>query len=275
MNLIQFITTKRFVKHLGISLLLTIAISWITLTFLQSYTKHGSTVEVPSFVGLTLEDIDNLESASDFDLTVVDSVYDYDKKGGMIVSQDPLPKSKVKPGRSIYLSVVAYVPEQIKMPALVDLSLRQAKALLQTYGLKLGSVRMIPDPAKNAIIKITCKGKYIQPGSLISKGSTIDLYVGSGTGGTDVQIPFLIGKSRAEAISEITRLGLLIGSEDFQSGSDSISGRVYLQDPTYVYGKRIPVSSGIQLTYKSDDSFDFDTYIQNMVIDTIINDSIQ
>lgn len=55
------------------------------------------------------------------------------------------------------------------MPALVDLSFKTGKGFATDLWLELGSVRMIPDPAKNAIIKITCKGKYIQPGSLIFK----------------------------------------------------------------------------------------------------------
>jgi beta-lactam-binding protein with PASTA domain len=274
MNFIQFITTRRFLKHFGISLLISLILGWITLSLLRQYTKHGSSIEVPNLVGLSDIEISQLENLDDFELLVVDSVYDYEKPGGMIVSQDPQPKSKVKPGRTIYLSMVAFLPEQVKMPALIDLSLRQAKALLQTYGLKLGSVKFIPDPAKNAVLQVTHKGRSIQPGAMIRKGSMIDLFIGSGNGGTEAQIPFLIGKSRREAISEIIRLGMVPGEEIYSGNSDSINARVYLQEPFYVYGLKIPLSSTINLTYKSDESFDFENYIQNLEIDTIQVDSI-
>lgn len=274
MNFIQFITTRRFVKHLALSLLITLVLSWIILTFLKQYTKHGASAEVPTFVGLSLTQLNNFEAAQDFDIAIVDSVYDYTKKGGTIVSQDPLPASKVKPGRTIYLSVVAFLPEQVKMPALVDLSLRQAKALLQTYGLKLGFVKIIPDPAKNAVIQATYKGRGIQPGMAIPKGSPIDLFVGSGNGGNEALIPFLIGKTRQEAISEIVHLGLDLGSESYENGADSINAKVYMQAPMYVFGKKITTGSSINLTYRSGDSFDFENYIQNLVIDTVVNDSI-
>jgi eukaryotic-like serine/threonine-protein kinase len=275
MNFIQFITTKRFVRHFALSLLITLTISWVILAFLKQYTKHGHSVTVPSFVGLSLMEVNKLESVGDFDLTVVDSVFDYTKKGGTIVSQDPLPNSKVKPGRTIYLSVVAFLPEQVKMPALIDLSLRQAKALLQTYGLKLGFVKMIPDPAKNAVLQVTYKGRGIQPGSSIPKGSLIDLFVGSGVSGDEVNIPFLIGKTRTEAISDIRRLGLDLGNESYEAGADSLNAKVYMQAPMYVFGKNISTGSTISLTYRSTESFDFDSYIQNLVIDTVKYDSIQ
>jgi eukaryotic-like serine/threonine-protein kinase len=274
MNFIQFITTKRFVKHFALSLLITLVLSWIILAFLKQYTKHGASAVVPSFVGLSLSELNNFEASHDFDIAIVDSVYDYTKKGGTIVSQDPLPSSKVKPGRTIYLSVVAYLPEQVKMPALVDLSLRQAKALLQTYGLKLGFVKIVPDPAKNAVIQATYKGRGIQSGTAISKGSPIDLYVGSGTGGNEASIPFIIGKTRQEAISELVHLGLVLGSETYENGADSLNAKVYTQTPMYVYGKKIATGSSINLTYRSGDSFDFEDYIQNLVIDTVVNDSI-
>jgi beta-lactam-binding protein with PASTA domain len=202
-------------------------------------------------VGLPIEQLGKLESVDEFDILVVDSVYDYNKKGGLIVSQDPQPGSKVKPGRTIYISVIAYLPEQVKMPSLVDLSLRQAKALLQTYGMKLGFVKMIPDPAKNAVLQVSCRGRNIAPGTMIPKGSIIDIYVGSGTGGSDAQIPFLIGKSRTEAISVIVRLGMMLGEESYSNDADSLNGRVYTQTPVYVYGKKIPIGSTINLSYRS------------------------
>lgn len=274
MNFIQFITTRRFLKHFALSLLITLVLVWITLTLLKQYTRHGSSVEVPALVGLPIEQLGKLESVDEFDILVVDSVYDYNKKGGLIVSQDPQPGSKVKPGRTIYISVIAYLPEQVKMPSLVDLSLRQAKALLQTYGMKLGFVKMIPDPAKNAVLQVSCRGRNIAPGTMIPKGSVIDIYVGSGTGGNDAQIPFLIGKSRTEAISVIVRLGMMLGEESYSNDADSLNGKVYTQTPVYVYGKKIPLGSTFNLSYRSGATFDFDSYIESLEIDTLRVDSI-
>ncbi len=269
MNFIQFITTKRFLKHLAYSILIFIVIAWITLMALKLYTRHDEVAVTPNFVGLTIDQVNSLETSKDFELVIVDSIYDYTRKPGSVISQDPLPDTKVKPGRSVYLSLVSYVPEQVSMPALTDLSLRRAKALLQTYGLKLGSVRIVPDMALNAVLKATVSGKIINPGTPIRKGSVVDLIIGSGSGAGPAAIPFLIGKSRDAARSTITRLGFTIGDEFYSNGCDSTNAQVYEQTPVYVYGKRVDPGTTFSLTYKSGDDFNFDEYIKNMVIDTI------
>jgi beta-lactam-binding protein with PASTA domain len=269
MNFIQFITTRRFLKHLAYSILLFVVLVWITLFILKRYTRHNQVAVTPDYVGLSMDQVNSLESSADFDLIVVDSIYDYTRKPGSVISQDPLPDTKVKPGRSIYLSLVSYVPEQVSMPALIDLSLRRAKALLQTYGLKLGSIRIVPDMAKNAVLKVTVKGQVVKPGTQIRKGSVVDLIIGSGSGAGQAAIPFLIGKTRESARSELSRLGFTVSSESYSGDCDSTNALVYEQNPGYVYGKRMQSGTSFSLTYKSGDQFDFDEYIRNMVIDTI------
>lgn len=269
MNFIQFITTRRFLKHLAYSILLFIVIAWIALTVLRLYTRHNQVAVTPNYVGLMMDQVSSLESSKDFELIVVDSIYDYTRKPGSVISQDPLPETKVKPGRAIYLSLVSYMPEQVSMPELIDLSLRRAKALLQTYGLKLGSVRVIPDMAENAVLKVTVGGKVVKPGTPILKGSVIDLIIGSGTGTGLPAIPFLIGKTRESALRELIRLGMKIGEESYSGNCDSTNALVYEQNPVYVYGKRIVAGTSFSLSYKSGDDFNFEEYIKNMVIDTI------
>lgn len=269
MNFIQFITTRQFLKHLAYSILLFIVIAWITLMILKMYTRHDQVSVTPNFVGLSMDQVTSLESSKDFELVIVDSIYDYTKTPGSVISQDPLPETKVKPGRSIYLSLVSYMPEQVSMPALTDLSLRRAKALLQTYGLKLGSVRVVPDMAKNAVLKVTVKGSYVKPGTQIRKGSVVDLIIGSGTGSGLAAIPFLIGKTRDAARSELIRMGFTVSNETYSDGCDSTNAQVYEQDPVYMYGKRIVAGSGFSLIYKSGADINFEEYISNMVIDTI------
>jgi len=272
MNFIQFITTRRFLKHLALSILLFIAIVWVVLLTLKFYTRHSDIAVTPNYIGMTMTQVGGLESSRDFKLLVVDSIYDYTRKPGTIVSQDPLPNTKVKPGRTVYLSLISFRPEQISMPELIDLSLRQGKALLQTYGLKLGNVRVVPDLAENAILKATINGHVVKPGTLIPKGSLVDLMIGSGSGAGQPAIPFLIGKTRDVAVIELKRAGFKIGNESYSGDSDSTNARVYEQEPKYVYGKRIDAGTSFTLTYKASTDLDFDEYIRSMVIDTIAED---
>lgn len=269
MNFIQFITTKRFLKVFASSVLIFLVIAWIVLSLLKVYTRHNQVAVVPKFKGLSMDQISEMESSQDFDLVVIDSIYDYTRTPGTVISQDPVPGTKVKPGRSVYLSLVSFVPEKVAMPELLDLSLRQAKALLQTYGLKLGSLRIIPDIAKNAVLKVTVNGQFVKPGTMIRKGSVIDLIIGSGVSQGEPALPFLIGKSRSQAIAELTRLGFVVGNEFFEGTSDSTNARVYMQEPTYIYNKKLAVGTAFSLTYRSDADLNFDEYISSMTIDTL------
>jgi len=274
MNFVQFVATKTFVKHFSIALLIVILISWAVLASLGIYTSHGEFISVPDYNGLTMDKIAKLESSKDFDIVIIDSVYDVTRPKGSVISQEPLPRAHVKANRKIYLTLVASLPEQVSMPDLVDLSLRQATAILQTYGLKLGNISQVPDIANNAVLRQLFHGRTIAKGKSITKGSTIDLVVGSGLGGDKVQVPFLIGKTRQEAIMELRRFSLNTGTETFEQGSDSLDARVYEQDPRYAVGRYLNLGHAVSLIYRSSTDFDFDSYIQSYKVDTLTTDSI-
>lgn len=273
MNFIQFITTRRFLKQLAYSFLLCLVLVWVTLAALKLYTRHDQVAITPNYIGMMMDQVNSMESSKDFELIIVDSIYDYTRKPGSVISQDPAPQTRVKPGRSIYLSLVSYMPEQVSMPGLIDLSLRRAKALLQTYDLKLGRISVVPDIAENAVLRVAVNGQNVKPGTLIRKGSVIDLVIGSGTGTGQPAIPFLIGKTREAALQELARLGLRIENEVYSAECDESNALVYEQVPVFIYGKRIVAGTGFSLTYKSGDEINFDDYIKNLVIDTIPDQS--
>jgi eukaryotic-like serine/threonine-protein kinase len=274
MNFVQFVATKTFVKHFSIAILLVILLSWAVLASLGVYTHHGESIVVPEYTGLTMDQISKLESSKDFELVIIDSVYDASKPKGSVISQEPTANSNVKANRKIYLTLVASQPEQVRMPDLIDLSLRQATAILQTYGLKLGNISQVPDIANNAVLRQLHNGRNIEKGKLLTKGSTVDLVVGSGLGGDKVQIPFLIGKTRAEAIMELKRFSLTIGSETFEDGADSLNSRIYEQEPHYALGRYLNLGSSVSLIYRSTEDFDFDSYVRSYKVDTLQSDSL-
>jgi beta-lactam-binding protein with PASTA domain len=274
MNFVQFIATKTFLKHFSVAALIVLLLSWAVLASLGVYTNHSESINVPDFTGLKIDKIAKLETSKDLELVIIDSVYDVSKPKGTVISQEPLPNSHVKFHRKIYLTLVASLPEQVSMPDLVDLSLRQATAILQTYGLKLGSISQVPDIANNAVLRQLYRGRTIEKGKFLTKGSVIDLVVGSGLGGDKVQIPFLIGKTRQEAILELHRFSLNTGTETFDEGADSINARVYEQEPHYSIGRYLNLGNPVNLIYRSSLDFDFDSYIQSYKVDTLRTDSL-
>jgi len=249
MKVFGFIRSMHFWKHLVLIALASLIFIWITLFFLRLYTFHGQSIEVPDFAGKTLEEVRELRESRHYEFLIVDSIYDNTKTPGSIASQLPLPGSHVKKGRTVYITIIAYTAEKTKLPNLVDMTYRQAEALLETHGLKIGKVERVPDVGKT-VIKAKYKGKMIAWGTELDKGEKIDLVIGKGKGESEVFIPKLVGKSREKAHQLINEAGLNVGSEIFADPDDTVNVRVVKQRPKYEEEKEINMGESIDLWYE-------------------------
>ena len=263
MSLSDFLKSRIFFKHLLVSVVITILLLFGIFQMLAVYTFHGREVIVPDYTGLTINELKSAVTYADFEFVVVDSVYDPQKEKGTIVTQDPLPNSKVKQHRKLYLTVIASVPEKVSMPDLKDLTLRQAIATLQTYGLQLGQTYKVPDIGTNSVLKQMYQGREVRPGTMMVKGATIDLVIGSGMGGNRIQVPFLIGMSRSAVLNLLAADSLYIGAEIYMDAKDTINARVYKQSPAFAPGLLLNTGQSIDLWFKADESFDWGTYIKS------------
>ena len=89
------------------------------------------------------------------------------------------------------------------MPNLVDLSIRQAASLLETYGLRIGQRISVPSIAHGAVIRQLYQGEDIEPGTLIRRGELIDLEVGDGGGEQPmIQDSIMVDSSDVEYMEE-------------------------------------------------------------------------
>jgi len=272
MSFSKFIKSRIFFIHLGLSIIATIIIVWIATLFLGFFTKHGQEITVPDLTGLKIEELDAYLGERHLEYEIIDSVYGSNGKVGTVISQDPYANSKVKSGRKVYITVIAKLPERTTMPDLKDLTLRQTIAVLETYGLKVGKLEYVPDIARNAVLKQKYKGKIIEPGTMIEKRSSIDLVLGRGEKNENANIPFLLGKTRDQAIKLINEYSLNVGEETFEGGSDTSNARVYKQSPAYSKKGTISLGSSIDVYYKSDKKFDFKAFLKKYENDTIENE---
>lgn len=264
MNFIEFVKTKIFLRHFLLSVILTAIIISVILGMLKWYTHHGESYKVPLLVGLTPQQIEQLTTIDNFEVIIIDSVFDSRQPRGTILIQDPVPGTYVKKGRKVYLTTVAVLPEQIKMPNLIDLTLRQAKATIETYGLRLGQINYVPDIAANAVLAQFYKGRSVEPGFELLKGSVIDLRVGKETGSGRYQVPNLVGKTRQEAEAILHRYYFVVGDESFEDGADPATARVYSQSPSADQSEFLNPGSPINLIYKDPAKFDFDEYLESL-----------
>lgn len=255
MSLFQFIRSKYFWIHTGLAIVLSITLLWLVFKVIGFYTLHGQSIEVPDFKGKSVAELEDY--ADDYDVTyeIIDSVYDLHLQKGTVILQDPAAGTRVKDDRKIYLTVVAMRAEQVQMPDLKDLTLRQASAMLETYGLLVGKLKYVPDIARNAVLQQRYDGKVIDEGTLIEKGSKIDLVLGQGEENEKVEIPEVYGMKQGEALYTLKSNGLNVGKEIFEDGPDTTVSRVYKLVP----GERSIVNMGTTVTiyYRSERKHNF------------------
>jgi len=251
-----FLTTKTFLMHLGISIFAFFALLMIVFHSLGVITHHGEGLSVPDFTGMTLKEAMELADDKNLELKIIDSVYNAPGKKGSVISQTPPPNFKVKEGRNIHIVLKTYHQEKIPMPDFTGVSLIQAKADIESYGLKIGNLRYVPDIATNNVLGQFYSGKRIAPGTSIEKNSRIDLELGRGSSDQVSQVPWLLGFTRGEAFQKATDKSLNIGPLNFDetviTTEDSITAIIWKQSPS----KNAQLSMGsnieIWLTLDSD-----------------------
>jgi beta-lactam-binding protein with PASTA domain len=257
-NLLEFFKSRAFFKHLGIAVASLLLLGWLILKGLDVYTHHGKTIAVPDFSGLKINALDGFIKDRPLKYLVIDSIYDTKKPKGVVIKQEPDPGVQVKQDRTIYLYVTSVMAPRVSMPNLEDRSLRQAVAILETYGLKLARpVKRKPDVCNGCVLSQEYKGKHIKEGAQIERGAEITLTIGEGRSGDEtVGIPDLSGLTLKEAILRLNESNLNEGIHVFDrkagSKADTADARVYKQNPAAGADNTIGAGSSIDLYLTND-----------------------
>jgi beta-lactam-binding protein with PASTA domain len=248
-NVLAFFGSRMFLMNLVYGLFALVLFFGGSYLWLDTYTRHNESVAVPNMTGKSLfESMDQLESQG-FRVKISDSsTYDPKRKPGLILDQDPLPGTRVKDGRTLYFSITRKTPPEVKMPSLVDNSLRQAEATLHAFGLVRGEVILKPDLAKNAVLEMQVNGKKVDPGFKVDKGTVVDLVVGQGLNTSRVMLPNLYNLTFQEAVFVLQASGLSTGLTIFDpSVRDSLNCKVYRQNPQFRLQETVLFGESIDL----------------------------
>lgn len=230
-NFIQFLKSKQFRIHFAIAFGSVAILLFIVFKWLNVYTRHGETISVPDLKGIEITEAMDLLDQQGFKY-VVDSIYTELADANTVYEQEPEANALVKENRTIYLTIVSGSAPSVKLPDLIDVSFREAKAILESYGIKVGQLIYKPDLAQNAVLGIQYKGRLVGKGYSLSKGEVVDLILGDGYGNLKVVIPNLVGLSYDEAVFVLQGSKLLIGSVIFDGNkNDTLNAIVYKQSP--------------------------------------------
>jgi beta-lactam-binding protein with PASTA domain len=222
---------------------------------LRIITRHGKTVMAPDFTNLTVAQAQVLAKEKKVAVKVVDSVFVRRLNGGVVYRQQPKAGSKVKEGRSIFLTINSVVPRKVVMPNLFGYSVTEARSELQNRGLNMGYLNYVKDIATNTVLGQYVDGKEVKAGDLVVSGSTVDLTVAAANEDNKTEVPRVIGMKYVSAIDAIHDKYLNVGTvrfdPDIRTYADSVNAVVYKQDTP---GSSKALGSRVSLTLTLDSS---------------------
>ncbi|MFM2266091.1 MAG: hypothetical protein RLZ77_1511 [Bacteroidota bacterium] len=185
-------TLKEYLKStvFGVQLLLAVGliavIGYLFMHWLTFTTDHGHEIIVPDLRKMTEQQVEDAVDELNLEYVLLDSV-DYNSQfpKHTVVEQDPLPGSKVKVNRKIYIKINSSGFTMVRIPNLIEKTYRQAVPTLKSLGLEEGNITYKPYIGKDMVIEMYWNGKKLNPGDKVFKSSKIDLVLGDGNVGFD------------------------------------------------------------------------------------------
>ena len=274
MGFIKFIFSKLFLINLAIVLVLALPAVVGLYYWLDHYTDHDITVATPDFTGVPIKEISQFADTTEVQYEIIDSLYSDELPKGTVADQEPKPGYQVKRGRKIYLTVNAVLPKQVVVPNVRNLSLRQAKALLESVGLKLGDLEYRPDIAKNAVLEQKIGDKPAITGQFVTSGTVVNLVLGDGLSNTRVPIPYLLYYNLEEARERLNLSSLNLATFKIDTPlTDTGLVRVYKQIPAFNEKNLVPMGTSVIIYLKEDTlSIEYDSTLYSKPL--TLNDSL-
>ncbi len=223
---------------------------------LKCYTKHGESVQVNDFTGMTLFDAKRQGRDNDFQFEVLDSVWMEGQPGGIIIAQNPKPLLRVKEGRKIYVTVTRTSADMVLLPVLSESSYDYDKyaSKLARRSIKCRISERVFDAkqAENTILYLIYSGRKIterdiKDGFEVPMGSTIEFVVTERLS-TDVEIPNLVCMRYDVAEFIISSSNLNLGNVYLdETVTNKYSAYVYRQEPFYEPGGMVRLGEQVSI----------------------------
>ena len=153
---------------------------WALLVALDVWTLHGNEDSVPDVKGLNYNHAAEILAKEGMNVEITDSIFDSTITPGTVVDQNPKNNAKVKPGRMVYLTIVAFSPKLVTIPEFVNVSLRQGISIFEGLGLSKVEIKKVPSEYKDLVLGARYNGLPLKRGMKIPTSATVIIEVGEG-----------------------------------------------------------------------------------------------
>lgn len=263
----DFFKHHPLVKHLLYMLVISVIIVFLAFMLIKAIARQGKEYELPDYLDKPLTELKE-DNPLHFTYVVIDSVYDAEKGGGIVIQQDPKPGTMVKTHRKIYVTVTTYAPADVVLPELSNMTVRSAVSALEAAGLRCGRLKFVDSPYRNMILEATCKGKLVYAGEKMDQGASVDLTVGIGDKPVGTRVPFVIGQAPAKARRGILSASLNVGVEHWDEVTNRNSAVCYRLYPDYTGVTRYPLGTSVEMWFCDATEADVERIISNFKVDS-------
>ncbi len=248
-----FLKSPIFLRNFLAWLGMMIALVFLINIALRFYTRHNESVQVQSYIGMTIEEATRRANDRSFRVVITDSIFIVDKAPGIVLDQDPKPLSRVKQRRRIYLTITKSTPDEVTLPELIgsynyDQYTRKLRQLNIRFTVK--ERQFDAKLEENTILHFYYNDRKItdtdlRQGVKVPMGSTLEFVVTERSSGF-VEIPDLVCKTYNAALFLISSNNLNIGNI-FGDASDLNNAYVWKQTPAYSAGQTIRMGEQIDI----------------------------
>lgn len=171
---------KKIALNILAMIAVVIVIGWLSMIFLRFWTRHGDTIEVPLVKSMPYDRAMKALKSEGLTGIVSDSVYDNNAAPGTVIEQNPKSGTVVKEGREVFMTIMAFSPKMVTLPALTDISVRQARSILEGLDIKNVVEKRVPSDFKDLVLGVRYNGSRLQPGARVPVSARIEIEVGEG-----------------------------------------------------------------------------------------------
>lgn len=147
---------------------------------LAIYTHHGEGIALPNLRGMSYAKAIEMMEEQGIYVVANDTGYNKKMEAGCVLMQTPGAGTKVKEGRTIFVTINSTSSPAVKIPDIIDnSSFREAQAKLTALGFRLLEPKVI-DGERDWVYDVQAGGRSLQQGDMVPIETPLTLVIGNG-----------------------------------------------------------------------------------------------
>lgn len=224
---------------LGLGASLLVFLLLLNFAVMPIWTRHSSSVEVPSVQDLSPLDADRTLRLAGLDAERREQPFNPNLPPDAVVDQSPAPGARVKPGRRVYFYVNASPTDRVTMPSVVSMAQGQATAEIESAGLRVGTIRYdtVRTPFENTVTR-----QIPEADRAVQVGTAVSLWLSPGPDPSrKVTVPDVVGMPAEQARQRLRDAGLYVNPSPGQMGR--VTSQTPMRGETASAGQEVTIQT--------------------------------